>query len=90
MSVAFKTCRLCGMKHNILNQRCSRCGCLNEQFYNMPENTRDAFVEFYHDREVFLSMEEEAIRQKMSVEELYKTAAEFYLEEKSKRRRGKV
>jgi len=78
--VLLKKCRLCKRQYNILNRECPKCGCQNEEFFNMPEASRDAFVEFYHDRDIFISMEAQAIKEGVSVEELYQKAAETYLD----------
>lgn len=80
MSIQLKKCRLCGGSHNILNRECYLCGFPNEQFFDMPEISRDAFIEFYHDREIYTTMETQAIKESMSVESLYKKAAEYYLD----------
>lgn len=78
--IQLKKCRLCGNLFNILNRECAQCGYPNEEFFNMPEETRDAFVEFWHDRDIYISMEAQAIKESMSVESLYKKAAERYLD----------
>lgn len=52
----------------------------------MPEHSRDAFVEFYHDRDVYRTMERQARVEGCSVEEMYKRAAERYLDSLISRR----
>jgi len=79
-SVHLKKCRLCKQSHNILNRECHWCGYPNEEFFNMPEASRDAFVEFWHDRDIYITMEAQAIKEGLSVEALYKKAAEAYLD----------
>lgn len=75
-----KKCSLCEQRYNILARACPHCGYNNEQFFNMPEESREAYIEFFHDREIFVSMEAQAIRENSTVENLYKKAAEAYLD----------
>lgn len=75
-----KKCRLCEQGYTILARSCPHCGYDNEQFFNMPVESREAYVEFFHDKEVFVSMEAQAIRENIDVAELYKKAAEAYLD----------
>lgn len=75
-----KKCQLCEQRYNILARSCPYCGYNNDQFFNMPEESREAYVEFFHDRGVYLAMEAESLRENTTIEELYKKAAEFYLD----------
>jgi DNA/RNA-binding domain of Phe-tRNA-synthetase-like protein len=73
---------------NIMSRECHKCGNQNEEFFNMPIEARDAYVEFYHDRDVYRTMEREAQRQACTVEELYRRAAEGYLDMLAMRRKA--
>lgn len=81
-----KKCKLCEQSYTILARQCPYCGYDNEQFYNMPPQSREAYVEFFHDRGVHLAMEAQAIRESISTEELYKKAAESYLDSLARRK----
>lgn len=83
---SLKKCDLCEQRYNILARACPHCGYNNNQFYNMPVESREAYVEFFQDRGIFLAMEAQAIRENLSTEELYKKAAEFYLDSLARRK----
>jgi hypothetical protein len=88
MPVQTKKCRLCSESMSVMSRECAKCGNPNEEFFNMPIGERDAYVEFFHDRDVYRTMEREAHRQGCSVEELYRRAAEGYLDMLARRRKA--
>lgn len=73
-----------GLTFSMYARECPRCGWFNPNFFQLPEQLRDAYVEFWHDREVWRTVHLRAIHEGITVEELYRKAAEFYLSAVSK------